>query len=239
MLVVCLLLVFACSSRSTGAQQTRVTIPSQGWQLIGDLVMPVSERPVPAVLLLNKAAGDRSVYRDLAADLAERGMASLRLDLPGHGESTNLGRFVPGEQPRSPMIWDAEEQIRSAIQFLRSHPGVDGSRIGGVGASYSGEELAEAGRRFGYVQAYVMLSPGSFSAVSIQEIDASGVPWLYIASRDERYLREITDAVKAQSQRAHLELLPGTSHATDLLVTHPDLAPRVAVWLEYRLASRE
>jgi hypothetical protein len=39
-----------------------------------------------------------------------------------------------------------------------------------MGASYSGEELAEAGRIIGYVQAYVELSPGSFSDESIDGI---------------------------------------------------------------------
>ena len=37
-----------------------------------------------------------------------------------------------------------------------------------------------------------MLSPGSFSDESIASIDSSGVPWLFIAAREERFLQEIT-----------------------------------------------
>ena len=80
------------------AQSERISIQSQGWELVGDLTIPEvdanadtdSVAPVPAVLMLNQAAGDRTPYVDLAGYLADRGIASLRLDLPGHGESTNL-----------------------------------------------------------------------------------------------------------------------------------------------------
>ena len=175
------------------------------------------------------------VYKELALQLAARGIASLRLDLRGHGESTNLGRFVPGERQRSPLIWDAEVDVTAAHQYLRSHARIDGDRIGIVGASYSGEEMAEAGRVDGYAQGYVTLSPGSFSEESIESIDASGVPWLFIISKNERYLQEITAMLQAQSQTVEIVIVPGARHATDILEAHPDMAERIAVWLAQRL----
>ena len=222
-------------AQAGAVEETRVVVESGGWQLVGDLVVPVSERPLPAVLLLNKAAGDRTAYRGLANQLAARGIASLRLDLPGHGESTNLGRFVPGERERDPIIWDAEAQVLAAHRYLVSRPQVDAGRIGIVGASYSGEEMAEAGRTQGYAQAYVALSPGSFSGESIDGIDASGVPWLFIVSNNERFLTEITVTVQVESQTVEILMVPGTAHATDILEAHPDMAERVAVWLAERL----
>ncbi len=218
-------------------QETRVVIPSRGWRLIGDLRLPASSEPAPAVLMLNQAAGTRAAYTELAAQLAVRGIASLRLDLPGHGESTNLGRFVPGEVLRSPMIWDAEVEVAAALEFLRAHPRIDRTRLAAVGGSYSGEEMAESGRIHGYVQAYVALSPGSFSDESIRGIDASGVPWLFIVSRDERYLREITAAVREASLTVELQIVPGTAHASDPAVRRrpgaPPLstaAPHIPAW---------
>ena len=120
----------------------------------------------------------------LAQQLAARGIASLRLDLPGHGESTNLGRFIPSEVDeagREQMIWESNIDVAAAHQFLKNYPGIDPDRIGMIGGSYSGEEMAEAGREHGYAQAYVELSPGSFTEASIQSIDTSEVPWLFIA----------------------------------------------------------
>jgi dienelactone hydrolase len=219
------------------AEETRVVVESDGWRLVGDLLVPSAAQPLPGVLLLNEAAGDRTVYRELAQQLAARGIASLRLDLPGHGESTNRGRFVPGERERDPMIWDAEVQVLAAQRYLMSRPEVAGERIGIVGASYSGEEMAEAGRTGGYAQAYVALSPGSFSDESVRGIDGSGVPWLFIVSNNERYLTEITAAVQAESHTVELLILPGTEHAADILDVHPDMAERVAVWLAAQLGS--
>lgn len=213
----------------------RVVVRSHGWELIGDLVLPSCVGGCPAVLMLNEAAGDRTAYVELARALARRGVASLRLDLRGHGESTNLGRFVPGEVPRSPLIWDAEADVIAAQDFLRRQPAIDGARMGVVGASYSGEEMAEAGRIGAYAQVYVALSPGSFSDESIDGIDRSGAVWLFVASRDERFLKEITAAVRERSRTVELLVLPGTVHAARLLQSEPGLAERLADWLATRL----
>lgn len=217
------------------AQENRIQIKSDGWQLVGDLNVPASDSPVPAVLLLNQAAGDRTVYVELSRRLAERAIASLRLDLRGHGESINLGAFVPGENPRDPKIWEAQNDVQAAAEFLRSQDRIDATRIGIVGASYSGEEMTEAGRLHGYVSAYVVLSPGSFSDESVRSIDLSGAPWLFITSRDERFLQDIRATVTDQSRTVEQIILRGRGHATDLLEQYPDLAERIAVWISHRL----
>ena len=93
------------SSRPDNATEVRVVVPNDGWELVGDLRLPASQQAAPAVLMLNKAADDRTVYEALAVHLANKGVASLRLDLRGHGESINLGRFVPYERSPDPLIW--------------------------------------------------------------------------------------------------------------------------------------
>ena len=227
-------------AQRSGDEETRVVIDSQGWQLVGDLRLPSSDNPLPVVLMLNKAAGDRTAYVELAEHLATRGIASFRLDLRGHGESTNLGRFVPSESDslsRKWLIEDSDIDVTAAHQYLKSLARIDSNRVGMVGSSYSGEEIAEAGRKHRYVRAYVLLSPGSFSEESILEIDSSGVPWLFIISNNERFLKEITASVQAQSKTVELIIAPGTEHATDILRAHPEMAERIAVWLEQQLGS--
>ena len=97
--------------------------------------------------------------------------------------------------------------------------------------------MAEAGRLGGYARAYVALSPGSFSQASIAGIDESQVPWFFVVSRNERFLREITAAVREQSQSVELLVVPGERHASDILIDRIDLAERIAVWLEHQLAA--
>lgn len=226
------------AAQTLAAEETRVVIESGGWRLVGDLRLPASDQPSPAVLLLNKATGDRRAYTTLASDLADRGVATLRLDLRGHGESINLGRFVPGDTTRSEeIIWKAEADVIAASRYLKKHPRIDANRIGVVGASYSGEEMAEAGQIAGYARAYAALSPGSFSEKSIAAVDASGVPWLFVVSKNERFLHEIAAAILENSRTAEILFVPGEQHATDLLDDRPDLAERVAVWLASKLGG--
>lgn len=215
--------------------EERVVVKSGEWELIGDLRIPKADDPSPVVLLLNKANGNREVYKEMARQLADRGIASLRLDLRGHGESINVDTFVPGEVPRSPLIWDAEADVMAAVEYLKNHPKLDASRIGIVGASYSGEEMAEAGRLTSYVQLYVELSPGSFSDESIAGIDESGVPWLFVVCNNEKYLKEISALVQAKSKTVEFLALPGTEHATRLLEEYEDLAERIAFWISKRI----
>jgi len=219
-------------------QVERVTVNSEGWELIGDLQMPATAEKAPVVLLLNKAAGNRHVYAEMAGHLSARGIASLRLDMRGHGDSTNLDRFVPSEsdeKAREIMIWDSEADVIAAHAFLKSHPRIDPDRIAVVGASYSGEEMAEAARIGEYAQAYVALSPGSFSAESIAAMDKSGVPWLFVVSRHERYLTDIAASVQSTTKLVEIVYIPGDEHATRLLESQPGLAERVAVWLASKL----
>jgi dienelactone hydrolase len=219
-------------------QSVLITIESEGWELIGNLQTPSTLGKVPVVLLLNQAAGTRHEYEYLAQQLADRGIGSLRLDLRGHGDSTNLDRFVPeesDEQARKVMIWSAEADVIAAHQFLLSHPQIDPARIAIVGASYSGEEMAEAGRKGVYAQAYVGLSPGSFSEESIADMDSSGVSWLFVVSRQERFLKDITARVRSTTDSVEIVSVPGSEHATGILTSRPDVAESIAVWLAAKL----
>jgi len=231
--------VFCLLRPAAAAEQAnRIVIESDGWELIGDLSIPDSRDRLPAVLMLNQAAGNRQPYERLATELAERGIASLRLDLRGHGESTNLGEFIPqsaSEQDRETQIWDANEDVVAAHQYLLKHPNIDSTRIGVVGASYSGEEMAEAGRNTAYAQAYVALSPGSFGDESIDAMDVSRVPWLFIVSKDDQFLHEIVAKVREKTQTVEILYIPGDKHATDILDDRTDLSERMATWLAANL----
>jgi dienelactone hydrolase len=217
--------------------EERVSLTSDGWALVGDLAVPDGEARVPAALLLNKAAGDRRVYRGLAEALARRGVASLRLDLRAHGESVNRGRFAP--PAGLPLLEGSERDVAVALESLRRHARVDGARIAVVGSSYSGEAMMAAGRKQGWAAAYVGLSPGSLSDESIAAIDRDRLPWLLVVCRDERHLKEVEKALRAQSRSAEFLELPGTRHAIESLDSHPGFTDQLAQWIATRLGAAE
>jgi dienelactone hydrolase len=227
----------AAEGKEPAKAERRVVVESNGWKLVCDLLVPKSKRPVPAVILLNKAAGDRRVYEQLARSLAEHGIASLRVDLRGHGESVNKGKFVPGSENALSVIEGSDEDVTSAFGYLKTVPGIDARRIGFVGASYSGEEMAVSARKHGYAQAYVALSPGSFSEASMEAIDPSGIPWLFVKSTEERAksLQDFFALLRRKSRTAQTMEVAGTEHATDMLSAHPELAEMLAVWFKHQL----
>jgi dienelactone hydrolase len=190
------------------------------------------------VILLNKAAGDRKAYATLATLLAARGIASLRVDLRGHGESINKGKFIPFDEKSLALTEGADEDVTSVFRYLKTVPGIDTQKIGFVGASYSGEEMAVSARKYGYGKAYVALSPGSFSEESIAALDRTGIPWLFIKSSDERArsLKEFFSVLRQKSRTAQFMEVAGTEHATDILGAHPELAEIIAVWLKHYLS---
>lgn len=213
-----------------------VSIPSDGWVLHGDLVLP-ERSPAPVVILLHKAAGDRKIFRDLAGRLGAAGIGSLRVDLRGHGASINRGRFVPG-QPGSIMD-DTERDIAAISRFIRTTAGVDTTRLGIVSGSYSSQAAALAVREIGFGRVQVALSPGDFSDESFRAAGTSTASWLFIRSDREHFVDSRLDRkIKLLAPRADLWVLSaGSAHATDLLAADPSLAERLTEWLRQRLGS--
>lgn len=224
----------AASAAGVVAADRPATLSVGPWVLHGDLVIAPGHGRRPAALLLNKAAGDRHAYVGLARELARRGVSSLRLDLRGHGESVNAGKFVPGAPDAADLLDGTPADVVAAIRFLQADGTVDGSRLAVVGASYSGEAMAEAARQAGdYARAYAALSPGSFSEESAQAIDRSGAKWLVTRSAREKSaaVRTAIDRVQAQSRTGEVWVLDGSTHATDVLAEVPGFEARLADWI--------
>jgi dienelactone hydrolase len=223
----------ALEPRRRAAGERGVTIPSDGWTLHADLLLP-DRRPAPLAILLHKAAGDRAVFRQLAARLAAEGIGSLRVDLRGHGESVDRGRFIPGH---AAVLDGADRDVAAVWRFVRATAGVDPGRLAVVSGSYSSEAAAKAARDVGYGLAHVALSPGDFSDDSFRAAAASRAAWLFIRSDDERFVREGLDAkVRALVPGAELWVVrAGSAHATDLLAADRDLTDRLSAWLVQRL----
>ncbi len=208
----------------------RDTIEIAGWRLIGDRVSVGAAR-APFVLLLHKAAGNRFAFAELATLLAERGIGSLRIDLPGHGQSTNLGTFVPGDPAGIPET----DVVPELLRRLRRLPEVDPASLGVVAGSYTAELAARAGRVDGFAAAYVMMSPGSLSDSSIAAIRASGAAWLLIRSPNERFVRAWLDTLASRTGAELWISDANAAHASDILLADRAAAPRIADWLAARL----
>jgi dienelactone hydrolase len=119
-------------ANDTAIAEHDVAIPAGDHDIPGTFTYPTAAvRPVPAVLMLHgfgsfkDEVGD--MYARVADDLAERGIASLRIDFAGSGDST---------QPWVDNTYDGMvDDSRVALDWLISLPEVDGHRVGLLGFS--------------------------------------------------------------------------------------------------------
>jgi hypothetical protein len=120
-----------------------VRIPTRaGHVLVGTLTTPAGRAgPVPAAVTItgsspqdrdgnSPSGGPYRIFRQVADTLARRGIAVLRLDDRGTGQSTG--------DLRSATTADRAEDIRAALSFLRAREGIDSRRLLLVGLSEGG-----------------------------------------------------------------------------------------------------
>ena len=126
--------IYGSKADDARVRETLVWITSGDHQVPGIFAVPKaggSAAKHPAVLLLHGFASQKdevgNMYRNLARGLAEHGIASLRIDFAGSGQSkqTFLDLTYPG------MVADA----RAALEWLLKRPTIDKSHVGVQGFS--------------------------------------------------------------------------------------------------------
>lgn len=136
--------------------ETPVVFESKGQQIVGMMHLPDGRGRVPGVLLLHGFMGTKSethrLFVKLARKLAAHGIASLRFDFRGSGDSA--GEFE--EATIHTQVADATE----ALKFLARQKRINAKRLAVVGFSLGGAIAAHAvGRERGRVKSLVLLSP--------------------------------------------------------------------------------
>lgn len=156
--------------KKRSSKELPVTWLSEGQQIVGMLHLPVAERPVPAVVLLHgftgtKVEAHRSFVK-LSRALAESGMAVLRFDFRGSGDSE--GDF-------SQMTVDREcVDAHSALEYVRSRAEVDQDQIGLLGMSLGGLVAALTSGNDTQIKSRVLWCPvGDPSAAAERKMDPS------------------------------------------------------------------
>ena len=134
------------------SRNTDITIRTpDGLNLAGTLVQPDGPSRYAAVLVHGGGVTrhEAGFFTRLAAGLAEGGVASLRFDLPGHGESEGRQEDLS--------LAGVLNSIRSALDHLRTATGVPTSLLA---ASFSGGLAAYfAARRPAEVERLVLFNP--------------------------------------------------------------------------------
>jgi dienelactone hydrolase len=167
----------AGANGATAPTETAVSIPSDGHQIPGVLALPsADEGPFPAVLMLHGYGSEKNevgaMYSRLAEALAARGVASLRIDFAGMGESV---------ASTLDYTWDSQiSDAATALDRLVSQASIDPARVGVQGFSLGSmvaAHLAGSDPRvaaFGSWSGAIYNGEQSWVIPSIAECEATG-----------------------------------------------------------------
>ncbi|EJV57021.1 hypothetical protein BWGOE4_30900 [Bacillus mycoides] len=150
-------------------KEQSVSIPKGSYNVPGILVSPsgaTKDKPAPAVVLLHGTGGNKNeigdIYKRLAAQLASRGYASLRIDFAGGGDSSQP--FVENN------FDDSVADALKSIEFLANYTGIDNNRIGVLGYSQGGRIAQVVVARAPKVKALATWSSASSNGAKNLEI---------------------------------------------------------------------
>ena len=134
--LICSVLVLAFVSLSALADvlSTPLMLDNGAYEIPAIMTSPEGTAAVPGVILLHGSASHKNevgdLYLRLAEQLANNGIASIRIDFAGTGDSpVDYTHYT---------LKTAVRDAEVALAFLRSQPQVDDHRIGVVGFSQGG-----------------------------------------------------------------------------------------------------
>ena len=139
----------AASMAEYSVSESDVSLSNEGQTIIGTLALPEGEGPFPVALLLHGFTGTRhelpvidtedTMFSRAARWLGERGVASLRIDFRGSGESE-------GDWADTTFSGQIADAI-AALDYLAMQPRIDSGNMSIIGLSQGGlVGAATAGR---------------------------------------------------------------------------------------------
>lgn len=214
-------------------------ITNEGWELYGDLGITAEPNAKGFILMFHKAAGNRSEYISMAQKANQADFHSLRVDLRANGESTNLDKFDFEVRKNFEINERAWSDVAAFHKWVKADERFSDLPLIYMGGSYSGEKMVNASDVVGFADAYIEMSPGSFSPESIAKIDQSAKPWLFVRVENElSFFPALYQDIREGSKNAEIIVYPGqssTGHATRLLKSRPEVEDFFLEWIEEAL----
>lgn len=148
---------FSAPSLAASFSVERVSFPSQGATLVGDLFLPEgvsSDSPRSAVIVTGAWLTVKEQMPEIyARAMAERGFIALTFDFHGWGESGGTPRAM-----EAPMVKAAD--IVAAAEFLATRDDVAVGGIGGLGICASAAYMATAATQTSLIRSVGLVAPG-------------------------------------------------------------------------------
>jgi len=210
-------MLICLAGAGSSQEPSRLTPPQTTPAVVGDVRMPRSPGPHPAVILLHGSSGWRPEYVDMSRRFADAGFAALVLDYYAETGGAPIGSNEKLQK------WPAWRQaVRDAYRFLRNAPSVDGERIALVGFSRGAFLAVSIAAELPSVRAVVDFYGGGGGGTLAIEEEVRGLPPVLIlhGERDSvvpvSYALALRAAVLEAGGSVEMRLLPGVGHAFNL-----------------------
>jgi pimeloyl-ACP methyl ester carboxylesterase len=186
--------------------------------------------PVPAVLLLHGFGEDRSVWKDFAQQLLNRGWAVMALDLRGHGESKSRN-----QRPiQASLEWrkDPHEfpvDLGPALDWLKAQPRINTRKIVVIGSDVGANLALFASGRYSEVRTVVAIKPNLDESLALAGSAQDFQPRsaLIIASSQAE-----GDRIRAMVKLPARVLVASNSAGTAQSVADRQVAEAIFQWLK-------
>ena len=178
-----------------------------------------SSGKVPGLICVPQLGKTKETYDEFTKHLSEIGIASLAIDVRGHGESTMNGKLRYGSF--TPAEWlSCIKDLNAAFGWLSLRPDVDTRHVGFIGASIGANLALIAGAR-NEVNMIIALSPGlDFHGVKPAEYAGKihGKPVYVIATAGDKYSADTVSTLsQGMDPKTETKIIDGRSeHGTDM-----------------------
>lgn len=189
-----------------------VSFLSNGKQASGYLALPLG--PGPGVIVIQEWWGLVPHIKQIADRFAREGFVALAPDLY-HGQATTSPDQA-GKLMMALRIDEAEQDLRGAVRYLRTHPSNRSGKVGTVGFCMGGALSLFAASKNPDVDACVVFYGGHPNVTPDLEKLRAPVLGLY-AEKDTfvtpQSVKDLEARLKALGKRAEMHIYPGAQHA--------------------------
>lgn len=241
------LIVFICTTLTITGVAKEVTLSTEdNFQLKADYFAPKNNSN-RAVLMLHQCNFNRSMYDNIGADLAQRGIHAFSLDFRGFGDSISAQvdaeklMELPEEERRKAWRaigehWPKDTQL--AYDYLSKKVGQQGM-IGVIGASCGGGQAIKLAKQNAIKAVSFFSSAQGEKNLRKYKKRLSEQATLIIAAEDDG--RTYTSAKQifehARHQNTRFISYKGSGHGYPLLAQDDTLALTIVEWFEQNLAD--
>lgn len=209
---------------------------ADGVEIVGVYDTPEGARG--AALLLHMMPATKESWASFASTLRGLGLATLAIDLRGHGESLTMGdqrldyhRFEDADHQKKKL------DVEAAAAWLAERTGFGPERIVLAGASIGANLAIWYASKHPEFKKTLALSPGLDYRGLMSEYDlaglAAGQSALLAASEDDAYsLSSVSELAKVKTWAdVSVKTLKDAGHGTTMLESDPSFVREAAEWL--------